>query len=138
MSQSVLVVDDDPFTRRLITTTLEDVGQFDLYEAGDGVEAMELARTTQPRLVFLDVDMPGLDGLAACRRLRSAPAGDDATIVLLTDRPDWFERRAEEAGADIVLSKPFSPLQLLRILASLNGAAGHRAQHIRSAESHRS
>jgi CheY-like chemotaxis protein len=131
MSQSVLVVDDDPFTRRLITTTLEDVGRFDLYEAGDEVEAVELAQTTQPRLVFLDVDMPGLDGIAACRRLRSAPAGDDATIVLLADRPDRFEPRAEEAGADIVLSKPFSPLQLLRILADLNGAPGHRAQHIR-------
>lgn len=132
MSQSVLVVDDDPFTRRLITTTLDDVGQFDLYEAGDEGEAVELARRTQPRLVFLDVDMPGLDGIAACRRLRSAPAGDDATIVLLADRPDGFEPRAEEAGADIVLSKPFSPLQLLRILASLNGTAGHRARHIRS------
>jgi two-component system chemotaxis response regulator CheY len=133
MSQSVLVVDDDPFTRRLITTTLEDVGQFELHEAADGVEAVEMAQITQPRLVFLDVDMPGLDGIAVCQRLRNAPAGDDATIVLLADRRDGFERRAEEAGADIVLTKPFSPLQLLRILAGLNGAARRHPQHARSA-----
>ncbi len=132
MSESVLVVDDDPFTRRLITTTLEDVGHFDLYEAADGVAAVELAHTIEPRLVFLDVDMPGLDGFAACQMLRSAPGGDDATIVLLADRRDGFERLAEEGGADILLTKPFSPLQLLRILAGLNGAAGRLAQHVRS------
>lgn len=133
MSQSVLVVDDDQFTRRLITTTLEDVGQFELYEAADGIEAVEVAQITQPRLVFLDIDMPGLDGIAVCQRLRNAPAGDDATIVLLADRRDGFEHRAEAAGADLVLTKPFSPLQLLRILAGLGGSARRRPQHARSA-----
>jgi CheY-like chemotaxis protein len=132
VSQSVLVVDDDPFTRRLITTTLEDVGHFELYEAADGVEAVAVAEMTQPRLVFLDVDMPGVDGIAVCRKLRSTPAGDDATIVLLSDRRDGFERRAREAGADIVLTKPFSPLRLLRILAGLNGSAERRGHHVRS------
>jgi CheY-like chemotaxis protein len=133
VSESVLVVDDDPFIRRLITTTLEDVGQFDLYEAADGTEAVELAQATHPRLVFLDVDMPGLDGIAACRQLRSAPAGGEATIVMLAaERRDGLERRAEEAGADIFLTKPFSPLQLLRILAGL-GRSERSLQSIRSA-----
>jgi CheY-like chemotaxis protein len=121
VTPSVLVVDDDPFTRRLITTTLEDVGHFELLEAADGMEAVEMALTTQPQLVFLDVDMPGLDGIAACQRLRDASAGDGATIVLLAaDRRDELRRRGEEAGADFFLIKPFSPLQLLRILAGLN------------------
>ncbi|HWD64548.1 MAG TPA: response regulator [Solirubrobacteraceae bacterium] len=121
MSESVLVVDHDPFTRRLITTTLEDVGQFELYEASDRAEAVEMAEATQPRLVFLDVDMPGLDGIAACQELRRTTGGDDATIVMLAgERRDGLERRAEAAGADIFLTKPFSPLRLLRILAGLN------------------
>ena len=121
MTPSVLVVDDDPFTRRLITTTLEDVGQFELHEAADGMEALEKALTTQPQLVFLDVDMPGLDGIAACQKLRDAPAGDGATIVLLAaERRQELRRQAEEAGADLFLTKPFSPLQLLRILAELD------------------
>ena len=122
MSRSVLVVDDDPFIRRLITTTLETVEEFELHEAGDAHEALEVARATQPRLVFIDVDMPGLDGIAACRMLRAEPDAAEATIVLIgADRGEQVERRAEAAGADLFLTKPFSPLRLLRILAGLNG-----------------
>ena len=122
MTQTVLVVDDDPFIRRLITTTLEDVGQFEMHEAADGQEAVQLARATEPRLVFMDVDMPRLDGIAACRELRSAPPTTGTTIVMLTAaHGDDVERRAEEAGADLFLTKPFSPLELLRIVAGLNG-----------------
>ncbi len=73
MSRGVLVVDDDPFIRKLIATTLEDVAEFELHEAADGAEAIEVARREQPALVFLDVDMPGLDGIAACERLRAEP-----------------------------------------------------------------
>jgi two-component system chemotaxis response regulator CheY len=124
MSEAVLVVDDDPFIRRLITTTLEDVGQYELHEAAEGMEAVELARSTRPRLVFLDVDMPRLDGISVCRELRSASPTNGTTIVMLTAaHGDDVERRAEEAGADIFLTKPFSPLELLRIVAGLNGRA---------------
>ena len=117
---SVLVVDDDPFIRKLIATTLEDVAEFDLHEACDGVEALELARSVTPRLVFLDVDMPRLDGISACRELRAAPETTAATIVMLTAaHGDDVERRAEEAGADLFLTKPFSPLELLRLVDGL-------------------
>ena len=117
---SVLVVDDDPFIRKLIATTLEDVAEFDLHEAGDGVEALELARAITPRLVFLDVDMPRLDGISACRQLRASPETTGATIVMLTAaHGDDVERRAEEAGADLFLTKPFSPLELLRLVDDL-------------------
>jgi two-component system chemotaxis response regulator CheY len=120
MTNSVLVVDDDPFIRKLIATTLENVGQFELHEAADGLEAMEKARSTEPRLVFLDVDMPRLDGIATCRQLRDGPLTNGTTIVMLTAaNGDDVERRAEEAGADIFLTKPFSPLELLRIVAGL-------------------
>ena len=50
MTQGVLIVDDDQFIRKLIATTLEDVSEFDLHEAADGVEALEVARQTRPRL----------------------------------------------------------------------------------------
>jgi CheY-like chemotaxis protein len=120
MSQSVLVVDDDPFIRRLIVTTLEDVAEFELHEASDGIEAIEMATSRTPRLVFLDVDMPRLDGISACRQLRAAPATTNTTIVMLTAaHGDDVERRAEEAGADLFLTKPFSPLDLLRLVDQL-------------------
>jgi CheY-like chemotaxis protein len=66
------------------TTTLEDVSQLVLHEAADGVEALSIARRARPALVFLDVDMPRLGGIDACRELRESPETGDATIVMLT------------------------------------------------------
>jgi two-component system chemotaxis response regulator CheY len=120
MKRSVLVVDDDPFVRRLIATTLEDVAEFELHEAADGVDALEVALRERPSLVFLDVDMPRLDGIEACRRMRADDASSGATIVMLTAaHGDSVERQAEDAGADLFLTKPFSPLELLRLVDRL-------------------
>jgi CheY-like chemotaxis protein len=119
--RGVLVVDDDPFIRKLIATTLEDVAEFELHEAADGHEAIEVARQERPSLVFLDVDMPGLNGIDACRGLREDPTTSETTIVMLTAaQGDSVERRAEEAGADLFLTKPFSPLDLLRLVDRLS------------------
>ena len=117
MTRTILVVDDDPLIRRLIATTLEDVAGFDLVEASDGVEALERASSMSPEIVFLDIDMPRMDGITACARLRGAPETADSTIVMLTAATDdGAERRASEAGADLFLTKPFSPLDLLRLV----------------------
>jgi CheY-like chemotaxis protein len=122
MSRGVLVVDDDPFIRKLIATTLEDVAGFEFHEAADGAEAIEVARRERPTLVFLDVDMPVMDGIDACRELRSIESTGHATIVMLTAaHGDSVERSAEEAGADLFLTKPFSPLDLLRLVDQLGG-----------------
>jgi CheY-like chemotaxis protein len=119
--RGVLIVDDDEFIRKLIATTLEDVSEFELHEAADGVEALEVARQERPSLVFLDVDMPRLDGIEACRRLREDEATRDTTIVMLTAaHGDSVESDAEQAGADLFLTKPFSPLDLLRLVDQLS------------------
>jgi CheY-like chemotaxis protein len=124
MTRGVLVVDDDPFIRKLIATTLEDVAGFELHEAADGGEALEVARRERPALVFLDVDTPVLDGIEACTRLRSDESTSHATIVMLTAaHGDSVERKAEEAGADLFLTKPFSPLDLLRLVDKLGEQA---------------
>jgi CheY-like chemotaxis protein len=116
----VLIVDDDEFIRKLIATTLEDVARLELYEAADGLEALEVARRERPALVFLDVDMPGLNGIDACRRLREDEATGETTIVMLTAADqDGVEALADEAGADLFLTKPFSPLDLLRLVDRL-------------------
>jgi CheY-like chemotaxis protein len=120
MSHGVLIVDDDEFIRKLIATTLEDVSEFQLHEAGDGVEALEVARRERPSLVFLDVDMPRLNGIDACRQMREDSATRDLTIVMLTAaHGDSVETEAEQAGADLFLTKPFSPLDLLRLVDQL-------------------
>ena len=118
----VLIVDDDEFIRKLIATTLEDVARLELHEAADGLEAVEVARREHPGLVFLDVDMPGRNGIDVCRELRKDEATSGATIVMLTAaQGDGVEARAEEAGADLFLTKPFSPLDLLRLVDRLSG-----------------
>ena len=120
--RSVLIVDDDPFIRKLVATTLGDVGHYKLVEASDGLEAVDLAVAEPPEIVFLDIDMPGVDGLEACRLLRARAETAQTTIVMLTAAagPD-AERAAEDAGADLFLTKPFSPLDLLRLVDDLGG-----------------
>jgi two-component system chemotaxis response regulator CheY len=114
----VLIVDDDPFIRRLIATTLEDVSGFEVRQAADGQEAVESAQAEPPAIVFLDIDMPRLDGIAACRQLRAAH-GASPRIVMLTAAGREQESAALEAGADLFLTKPFSPLDLLRLVDEL-------------------
>ena len=120
MNKTILIVDDDESIRRLIATTLEDVSGYRMSEAGDGEEAMRRAREVRPSIVFLDIDMPRMDGIEACRRMKSEPSTADATIVMLTgDSEQEAELEARRAGADLFLTKPFSPLHLLRLVDRL-------------------
>jgi CheY-like chemotaxis protein len=120
--RSVLIVDDDPFIRKLVSTTLEDVAGFALHEAANGLEAVTLAAEVHPEVVFLDIDMPRMDGIEACRQIRAMDNGTaaKATIVMLTAAgAQENETRARSAGADLFLTKPFSPLDLLRLVDEL-------------------
>jgi CheY-like chemotaxis protein len=125
VSQIILIVDDDPLIRKLIATTLQDVGGSTLIEAADGVQALEAAAEARPQVIFLDWDMPRLNGIETCRRLRSDPATADATIIMLTAMSDGpSKERATDAGADLFLTKPFSPLRLLRLVDELDAGPG--------------
>jgi two-component system chemotaxis response regulator CheY len=120
VTHTILIVDDDPLIRKLITTTLEDVAGYRLREAGDGIQAIEAALEDRPEIVFLDHDMPRLNGIETCRRLRADPMTAGATIVMLTAMSDGAHQdRAADAGADLFLTKPFSPLRLLRLVDAL-------------------
>jgi CheY-like chemotaxis protein len=124
VNRTILIVDDDAAIRRLIATTLEDVSGYRLEEAANGADAVEQAVGSRPEIVFLDVEMPRLDGIEACRRLRSDPATAGATIVMLTGASGpQAESGARAAGADLFLTKPFSPLHLLRLVDRI-GATG--------------
>jgi CheY-like chemotaxis protein len=117
MRGRVLVVDDDPFIRQLILTTLEDAATGGVLEAADGEQALEVADRESPWLVLLDIDMPRLNGIETCRRLRASPKTAGATIVILTAAGGAdAQTQARDAGADLFLTKPFSPLDLLRLV----------------------
>ena len=116
---TVLVADDEKAIVELVRFTLEDI-QVRVVEAFDGARALELARQTRPDLVLLDVQMPRLDGLEVCRRLRQAPECAHTRIVMLSAAGQARDRaRGLAAGADEYLTKPFSPLRLLALVRSL-------------------
>jgi DNA-binding response OmpR family regulator len=110
----LLIADDEASIRGLVRVTLEG-SEFEILEAADGEEALQVARTELPKLILLDVMMPRLDGLEVCRRLRDNPATKGIVVVLLTAMAqDGDRERGLAAGADDYFTKPFSPLALLR------------------------
>lgn len=116
---TVLIVDDEQPILDLVRFTLEDE-QVRVVEARDGFEALEAAREHCPGLIFLDVQMPRLDGFEVCRRLRREPDFEKTKIVMLTAASQEADRaQGREAGADDYLTKPFSPIKLLSIVQSL-------------------
>jgi two-component system phosphate regulon response regulator PhoB len=116
---TIMIADDEVPIVELVRFTLEDE-HVQIVGAFDGVTALEMAYATRPDLVFLDVQMPGLDGLEVCRRLRRAPECAHTRIVMLTAAGQTEDRaRGLAAGADEYLTKPFSPLALLSLVRSL-------------------
>ena len=116
---AVLVVDDDESIRRVVRTVLEADG-FDVVEAVDGPAALVVLDSSNgegPELVVLDIMMPGIDGIEVCRRVDHGRV----KVVMLSARDDADSRsRAEDAGADAYLSKPFSAIELLDLLEELS------------------
>ncbi|MCC7106490.1 MAG: response regulator transcription factor [Chloroflexi bacterium] len=113
---TVLVVDDERNLVQLARLYLEKEG-FRVESAGTGLEALEMARQTRPRLVILDLMLPELDGWEVCRRLRKS---SDLPIIMLTARADDVDKIVGlELGADDYLTKPFNPRELVARVKSV-------------------
>jgi len=120
----LLLVDDDSGFRALLRTTFEAV-DVEVDEAANADAAQRCITAARPDAIVLDVSMPGLDGVSFCARLKSARATHEIPVVLLTGSDTASEAAAQEVGADALLLKPFSPLELLavveRVAAGLHG-----------------
>jgi DNA-binding response OmpR family regulator len=112
-----LVVDDEAGLVEIVSAYLSREG-FTVEAAADGEQAVELARRDAPDVIVLDLGLPGIDGIEACRQIRSF---SDAYIMILTARAEEHEKIAGlSTGADDYLTKPFSPGELVaRIRAML-------------------
>lgn len=127
-SATILVVDDEPQIRRVMRATLSAEG-YTIVEARNGLEALEKVRSERPDLVILDLNMPNMDGIEACREIRSS---SKVPIIMLTVRSAEKDKvRALDAGADDYVVKPFGIQELLaRIRAALRRSPAEGAEAI--------
>ena len=126
----ILVVDDEPQIRRIMRTTLTGAG-YEIDDAKTGEEALVKLRDFRPDLVLLDMNMPGMGGLEACRAIR---ADSDTGIIVLTVRNTEVDKvEALDAGADDFVTKPFSMPELLaRIRAAFRRVPSSLPSKLRS------
>jgi two-component system chemotaxis response regulator CheY len=113
-SISFLIVDDQPFTRRLVRTMLHGFGSREVYESATGAEALELARSTTPNIIITDLIMPDLNGLRFIKMMKapSSPTSGIPIIVLSGYLTKTATLAINESGADELLVKPVSPKAL--------------------------
>ncbi len=112
----ILVVDDNEDNAHIIRDYLEARG-YPIHVAYNGDEAMELFAREKPRLVLLDVMMPGRDGWQVCREMKASEGGRKVRVVMVTALQDWTDKRqAIETGADDFVEKPFELARLAMVV----------------------
>jgi two-component system phosphate regulon response regulator PhoB len=119
--KKILIVDDQPTVRELVSVTLE-IGPYQILTAENGDQALDIARREKPDLMLLDVQMPGgkLDGLEVCRALKHSADTSAIYIIMLTAKgQDWDKQAGTDAGANDYFVKPFSPLELMNKVESV-------------------
>ena len=123
-NKKILIVDDEPHVRLLLEQTfekLEDQG-VELILADNGEDALEIIKEKRPELVFLDVMMPKMNGFDVCNAVKNELRLNDVYIVMLTAKGQKFDKdRGKEAGADVYMTKPFDPDELVEKASQILG-----------------
>jgi two-component system cell cycle response regulator DivK len=115
-AKRVLVVDDNEDNRRILRDLLSHAG-FEVVEALTGEDAVARAATDRPDLVLMDIQLPGIDGYEATRRIKAQPALARVPVIAVTSYAlSGDEGKARDAGCDGYVAKPFSPRALLALV----------------------
>jgi len=126
MEQKILIVDDEAHIRMLIEQTLEELEDegVEFLTAENGEIALDIIQKENPKLVFLDVMMPKMNGMEVCRRVKKELELKNVFIVLLTAKGQELDRqRGQEVGADVYMTKPFDPEIILSKAKEVLGLA---------------
>ncbi|MFZ5823182.1 MAG: response regulator transcription factor [Bacillota bacterium] len=122
MAKKILIADDSDALRALLQATLRDP-RYEIIQASGGVQALALREMHKPDLVILDETITGISGVDVCRAIKRSPHSSRTPVILMsTKTQEDGQQLVRQAGADVHLTKPFSPLSLLgtveRLLAS--------------------
>ena len=121
--KSILIVDDNTQNLKLARVVLANEG-FDVYTASNAEDALQLLRTVTPRLILMDIQLPGMDGLELTRRLKADPATRAVRIIALTAYAmKGDDEKALEAGCDDYVTKPIDTRTLPATIAKHIGGA---------------
>lgn len=114
--EKLLIVDDNLDLRKVLRISL-GYGKYQLLEAEDGSKALEIIRRETPEIIILDIMMPGINGFDVCRSIKSDPSSAGAFVIMLTALGEQENlQKAQEAGADFYITKPFSPSELIEVI----------------------
>ncbi|MDW8260928.1 MAG: response regulator [Phycisphaerales bacterium] len=120
--KTILVADDESHILNVVSLKLRNAG-FRVLTARDGQEALEIATNERPDLLITDYHMPQLTGIELCRKLRESSQTASIPAIMLTARGYNLETDSEESGIRQLISKPFSPRQLLSAVHEVLGIA---------------
>ncbi|HEX6288458.1 MAG TPA: response regulator [Herpetosiphonaceae bacterium] len=114
MPAKILVADDEPDVLFMTAFTLRQLGGFDVIEARNGQEALELSEQHQPDLLVLDVQMPRMTGYEVCRHVRRHARLATTPVILLSAKGQQYEvQEGHDAGANLYILKPYAPQHLV-------------------------
>lgn len=120
MHTRILVADDEPDVLFMTAFALRQLGGFEVLEARNGQEALDLTLQYAPELLVLDVQMPRLTGYDVCRQIRAHPTLGRTPIIMLSAKGQAAEiEEGRAAGANLYMLKPYAPQQLLEAVSRL-------------------
>jgi two-component system cell cycle response regulator DivK len=125
--KKVLVIEDNPHNMRLISYALERSG-YAVIPAGTGEEGVELAIRERPCFIIMDINLPGMDGLEATRRIRASEADGDIPIIAITSFAMYGDRsKVLDAGCTAYFEKPIDPLTIVERIHEVIGTKANDA-----------
>lgn len=131
--RAILVIDDSPTIQKIVSITLEQQG-YRVLIASDGMQAMAKLNETVPHLIFLDIDLPHMDGYQVCKIIKGNGLTRDIPVIMFSGRDGFFDKvRGRMAGATDYITKPFQPATLLQAVEKHCGERGAKQLHTKSA-----
>lgn len=118
--KKILIVEDEDEILELLLSVFSDLGDYRIFSAIDGEEALRLARVNNPDIILLDIQLPRLNGYEVCKSIKSDITMSHTKVLMLSGMTQNSDRqKTQEAGADGYIVKPFSPIELLKSVEEL-------------------